>query len=160
MIFRETLIPCSRFPRVSKYYTYSRFSKDQTDLQDVSVHVFSNIFKISDLQQTDISSFCLRYFLIFAWISWSHLVYPKLKRICFLGPWTRPLNPRTMKMIVFRTFLKWNQKVTSPKWSRIILRSFWPILFVEFIVQMVPQTPQTPNLDFSPDFPGFSIGIL
>ena len=39
---------------------------------------------------------------------------------------------------------KWNRKITSPKWNRIILR-------IQVIVKMAPQTP-TPKTNISPDF--------
>ena len=65
-------------------------------------------------------------------------------------------NPKIVRMVGGRVFPKWNLKVTSPKPSRIIMRSFWAPLFSKFIVKMVPQTPQTPTPDFSwifVDFP-------
>ena len=63
-----------------------------------------------------------------------------------------------MKMMGFQVLPEWNRKVTSPKWSRVILRSFRAILLMIFTIKMAPQTPQTPNPQFSQDFPGISIG--
>ena len=55
----------------------------------------------------------------------------------------------------FRVVLKWILKVTNPKWSRIILRSFWAHLSIIFTIKMPPPRPQTPNPDFVPYFPDF-----
>ena len=86
--------------------------------------------------------------------------------------WSRPLGPKIMKNMTFSIFPKWKLKVTSPKWSRIILRSFRATLFLEFTIKIAPRPPdpktvfcqifhknsaffrpQTP-LDPNPGFPG------
>ena len=55
----------------------------------------------------------------------------------------------------FQVFPKWNRKVASPKWSRIIMRSFWAIQRLKFTVKMRFQTPPDPKSGFSLDFPRF-----
>ena len=47
-------------------------------------------------------------------------------------------------------FLNWILKVASPKWSRIVLQSFWVILVIVFVVKMAapdPPRPQIGNVD-------------
>ena len=67
--------------------------------------------------------------------------------------------PKTMTMIAFLVFPKWNRKVTSPKWSRIILRSFWAINnLINIYNWHGPPTPLNPKSAFVPGFPGSSIG--
>ena len=71
---------------------------------------------------------------------------------------SRPLGPKIMSMKTFRVFPKWNPKVISPKWSRIILRRFWANLLFNFAIKMAPLTVPDPKCGFSPDFPRFSTG--
>ena len=71
------------------------------------------------------------------------------RRILVLGVMDTSENPKIMKMTGFRAFPKWNQKITIPKRSRIILRSFWATLLCKFTIKMTPQTPRTPNPKFS-----------
>ena len=66
-------------------------------------------------------------------------------------------NPKIMKMRTFRGFPKWSRKVTSPKWSRIIRRSFRATLFLKFTIKMVPPPcSETPD----PEFPSFFVNLL
>ena len=58
-------------------------------------------------------------------------------------------NSKTMNMMGVWLFLKGIRKVTSQKWSRIIIRSFWVILWIKFTIKMSPQIPQTPKLQCS-----------
>ena len=44
---------------------------------------------------------------------------------------------------------KWNLKVTSPKWSRIMLRSFRPLFSQHLQSKLPPRPPQTPTPDSS-----------
>ena len=123
------------------------------DVQDCSALVFSNIFRN-----------CLPGFLIspnsmfHKWF-WFFLNYfgviwcPKIKYNWCWKSCSRPLGPTTMNMMSFRVFLWWIRKITSPKWSGMILRSFWAILWMKFTVKMPSQTPQTPSPDFSLFFP-------
>ena len=66
--------------------------------------------------------------------------------------WSRPPGPKTMKLKGFRVFPKWNRNVTNPEWSRIILRSFWATLLVEFTIKMPPQDPFRPQIRSFPRF--------
>ena len=45
----------------------------------------------------------------------------KVKKNWFWGPLTLQLSPKTMNIMEFQVFPKWNRQVTNPKWSRIIL---------------------------------------
>ena len=74
--------------------------------------------------------------------------------------WFWRLRTRPMQMRGFRVFPKWNRNVTNPRWSRIILRSFWPPLFSTSKIKMGPQTPPDPKTRISTDFPGFPTGNL
>ena len=67
-------------------------------------------------------------------------------------------HPKIMKIRMCRVLPKWILKVTSPKGSRIILWSFWGILFLKFTVKMPPRPPR-PQIRIFQDFPGFSIRI-
>ena len=62
----------------------------------------------------------------------------------------------SMKMMGFRVFLKWILKVASPKWSRIILLSFWAILLMTFTIKTTP--PPDPIRPRIQKFRGFPIG--
>ena len=88
-----------------------------------------------------------------SWIIWSLFVPPTLNLI---GLGSHGHAHQVRKLWKW-DFPKRKLKVTSPKWNRIILQSFWATFLMKFTIKMVPQTPQTPNLDF-PDFPRFSIG--
>ena len=86
----------------------------------------------------------------FSSIIWSNLVGPKLQIIGF-GSHGHKQKTKTMKNEGVRIFPKWIQKVTSPKWSRIIVRSFRATLFWKITVRMAPQThPPDPKLWFFP----------
>ena len=77
-----------------------------------------------------------------------YLSISKVKNNWFGESLSRPPGPKTTKMEGVGVLPKWNRKVTSPKSSRIILRSFWATLFSKFTVEM-PPPPQTPNQAFS-----------
>ena len=70
----------------------------------------------------------------------------KVKYNCFKESWTRPKIRESSKWWGFGP--KLILKVTSPKWSRIILRSFRAHLFLKFTVKFPAPDPNT-------DFPGF-----
>ena len=70
----------------------------------------------------------------------------------FLGIMNTSKNPKIMNMKGFRVFPKLNRKVTSPKWSRIIIRSCWAILLLIFTIKMPRSWPKH-ALIFSYDFP-------
>ena len=77
----------------------------------------------------------------------------KVKDNGFWEPWSCPLGPKIMKMKTFLIFGKSKLKVTSPMWSRIILRSFWATPLFKFRVNMAPRTT-------SPPFRKFSISLI
>ena len=124
-----------------------------TDRQDLSVSVFSNK---SNEWSSDIS----RFLKIFDWNNsvfflnsldsfgaskvWNNLV---------LGPMVTSTRPDNMKMRGFRISSWWIPEVICPKWSRVILRSFWANLLIKFSVEMTPQTPPDPKSEFLPGFP-------
>ena len=84
------------------------------------------------------------------WVqSWKRLV---------LGVMDRSENPKTMEMLTSRVLTKWNREVTTAKWSRIILRSFWATLFQKNTRKKAPQTPWDPKTEFYQVFPGISVG--
>ena len=70
---------------------------------------------------------------------------PKINNIGFGESWSPPLGPETMNMKGFRVFTKWILKVTTPKWSRITLRSFGAIQVQNLQQKLPPRPPQTPN---------------
>ena len=51
-------------------------------------------------------------------------------------------NPEMMKMKGFRSPIQANRKVTSPKWSRIIIQSFWPYLFHKYTTKIATKCKQ------------------
>ena len=67
---------------------------------------------------------------------------PQIKYNWCWESWSRPLGPKTMSMMGFRVSPTWNPKGTSPKWSRIILRSFWATLLYS---RSGSQNGQAPN---------------
>ena len=81
----------------------------------------------------------------------------KVRNKWFWGSWSCLLGPKIMIMMNFLIFGKWNRKVTSPKWSRIVLQSFWATLFSKLSVKMGWQTTLDPKCKFS-HFLWFSIG--
>ena len=87
---------------------------------------------------------CVRWFWCLQ--SWKELV---------LGVVDASIKSEKHKIMNCRVFPKWNLKVTIPKRSRIILRSFWDNLLIIFN-NATPTHPQTPNLDFSQTFYGKS----
>ena len=64
----------------------------------------------------------------------------------------RRRRPQNHENEGFNVFPKWNRKVTSPKWSGIILRSFWAILVIIFTIEMAPD-PLVPKSAFFRAFP-------
>ena len=92
-----------------------------------------------------LESYCFNNDTVLSGIIWSHLVLPELEIIVF-GNGGHVKHPKVMKMGVCGGFAKWSGKVTSPKWSRILLRSFWATLLLEFEVKMAPQTPSRPQI--------------
>ena len=64
------------------------------------------------------------------------------RRWLLLGPMDTSQNPKTMEIIGFRVFQKWSRKVSRPKWSRIVLRSFRAIRFLKFTIELPPQAPK------------------
>ena len=63
--------------------------------------------------------------------------------------------PKKHKMMTVGFFGKWILKVTSPQWSRIILRSFWANLLMKFVTKIAPRTLPDPESGFCP---GSSMG--
>ena len=93
--------------------------------------------KIIFISRQELSTFL--YFL-------KYLGVPQIKYNWLWESWSRPLGVNAIKMAGFRVFLKWNRKVISPEWSRIILRSFWANVFSKSYNKHGPPDPQTPNL--------------
>ena len=146
------------------------------NVQELPVHIFGrywSIFYIFRKYQTAVrffstrafqtcSSLCIyivlcfqKYFrkwsCYFPWTIGGHLVSPQLK-ILGCGSPVHVQNLKIMERMTVRIFPKWNRKVTNPKRSRRIIRSFWATLFLKITIKTAPQTPQTPN----PDFPRIS----
>ena len=71
----------------------------------------------------------------------------------FWDSWRRLAGSKSMKMIGVRVLPKWHRKVLSPKWSKMILRSFCVILLSIFTINIASQTLQTPNANLSRIFP-------
>ena len=128
------------------------------------IQVFQNIRRIfrifrrasfpifSKLEITKISRFPnmkdINVVFGFSWTIWTKFVYAKFKTIRF-GSHGHVHKSKNHEMMTFRVSPKWNQKVTSFNWSRISLRGFWTTLFSYLTIRMAPQTPQTPNPEFS-----------
>ena len=66
-------------------------------------------------------------------------------------------NPKTMKMKGFRVSQNEIQKVTSPKWSRIIIQSCWTNLLIKFTIKMASQTTRDAKSGFFPHLLDFLI---
>ena len=100
----------------------------------------------------------LGFLPIFCFKDASEIVLNYLQQVCV----SRVDNNcfwETMKMS-FRISPKWNRKVTNPKWTWIIIRSFRAYLFLKFTIKMSPPTPPPPDPKSGCfwKFPGFSIG--
>ena len=67
---------------------------------------------------------------------------PKIQNSWFCESWTPPGHPEIMTV---RILWLASRKVISPKWSRIILRSFWPYLPHKLIVNMTWTTTKSPK---------------
>ena len=122
-----------RIFRIVRHASFPTFS----NLDFQYVYISKNIISQED------SGFFLNSFESFG--------FSKVQNNWFRESWSRPLGPRTIKMKGFQVLPKWNRKVISRKWSRIISRSFWAILLLKFTVSMAPQTP---NPELSRIFPG------
>ena len=128
----NVLIPYSRI---------SRFFK--TNLQDLSAPVFSNISEFSIVQDHETSQhnispkhLCISIVLL------DMCEYPGVSKVqnnWFGESWTCPKIWTQWKWWVFEFFPKWNRTVTSPTWSRIIIRSFRATLFLKLTVKMSPR---------------------
>ena len=70
----------------------------------------------------------------FSWIVWGVLVSPKINNIGF-GSHGHVQKSRNHENEGFRFLPSPNWKVTSPKWSRMILWSSWPYLFHKLIIK-------------------------
>ena len=55
--------------------------------------------------------------------------------------------------IILRVSRSWNRKVTNPKWSRIIQRSFWATLVFKFTIKMAPKPPPNHKSGIVPSSP-------
>ena len=115
-------------------------SRKKTDLEDVSVPIFSNIFNLLAFPKRDFLKQYLRK-LIRDFLKLFGVIWCLQGWILVLGVMNTSRNLKIMKIKALGVFPKWNRKVASPKWSRIILRSFWVILLIIFTVEMTPQTP-------------------
>ena len=91
-----------------------------------------------------------------------YLKYPGLvsknKSYRFWESWTRPLGPRTMQMMGVRILTNWNRKITSPKWSRIVLRHSGDS-FQNIYNKNGPPDRLEPHIAFFLDFVVSSIGV-
>ena len=79
------------------------------------------------------------------------LRYPSVTKKKYYWFWDLEPRPKIEKLRKWWVsgFSKWwNRIVINPKWSRIILRSFWAILFIIFTIKIAPQTPIDPKSDF------------
>ena len=91
---------------------------------------------------------------VFSWIIWGVLVSPK-RNIFGLGSHGHVRKSENHEMLqIFRVFPKWSLKLTSPKWSRIVLRSFWAILSIIFTMKITAE-PLDPKSAFYSDFLDF-----
>ena len=89
----------------------------------------------------------LKFFVV-SWNILNNYTRFKNRNICFWGSWTRPLGPKNMRMRTVLILPKWNGKVTSPTWSRIIIWSFWAALLIKFAIKTaITKAPQTPDLN-------------
>ena len=77
----------------------------------------------------------------------------------FRGSWTCPPGPNIMEMMTLWVFVKWKLKVTSPIWSRIILRSFLPFQSSKHRMKMTSQTPTGCVISFWQLFIGVLVSI-
>ena len=117
-----------------------------------SVPIFSKIFKMCEVQHFVISKHnILWYEFGLSKVFSKYCGVPEIKYNWFCERWSRPLGPKTDGNDGFQFLLKWNRKVTHPKWSRIIIRSFRPTLL---LISTIPPPPDPPNPEsgFFPDF--------
>ena len=129
-----------------------------SDLQEVSAPVFSNMFKMFDFRKLryqtiifakKVSGFFLYLFEVIWWVRNSTWL--------LLGLIDTSQNPEIMEMMGFQVLPKWNRKADSPKWSRIITRSFLGHSFLKIYNKNGPRPPD-PKSGFLLDFPGFPLG--
>ena len=138
----QILIPYSRLSRIYK-----------TDLRDFSARVCPIKWEIVDVRNFEISKITcfenvLGVFLELFRIIWTS----KIENNWFGEAWTRPKIRKARRWGLF-VFPEINRKVISPKWSRIILRSFWANLLIEFTIEMARQTPPLrPQIQIFLDF--------
>ena len=79
----------------------------------------------------------------FPWIIWGILGSPKIQIIGFRSH-AHIQKSRIHRNDGFLSFPQSNQKIISPAWSRIILRSFCPYLFYKFTIKMLRKSKQSP----------------
>ena len=102
------------------YPKFKIFKKQKTDLRDYPAPLLKNnkaISNSSGFPQIRISTN-------------DSGVLANVKVSWFGVSWSHPLGPENHKNSGFLVFPKSNRKVTSSKWSRISLRSFWAIIFI------------------------------
>ena len=132
----------------------------QMDIQDFPTPAFSNVFRIFDIQDFEISpNHMFEKWFGISWIIWSHLVSPKLNIIGF-GSHGHLQKSEKHEKDRFSVYPKWNPKVTPPKRSRIALQSLWANFSIKFTIKMAPQTLPDPKSDIFLGFLRFSIGNL
>ena len=100
-----------------------------------------------------------KYYLPKVFRFFDYLEYPgvsKYKQHWCWESWKRPPSPKIIKMMTCWVYPKLILKVSSSKWSRMILRSFCAILLMKFIIKMPPPAPNPldPKSTIFPDFPG------
>ena len=103
---------------------YSGFQKYWTEFR-ISQHASFPKLSISEIAEFRKNNICkmMLDFLVFV----KSFGGAKVHYNGFWGPWTFPPGPNIMKIMTFLTCGEWKLKVTCPKWSRIILRSFWAL---------------------------------
>ena len=89
-----------------------------------------------DFQHIVFSKMIWKFPEFFGVIWWSHS--PELLVLAPMVTSARFEKHENDDLSVFPT---WNRKVTSPKWSRIILQSFWATFWFRIIIKFAPQTP-------------------
>ena len=97
-----------------------------------------SISEISRSPKSDISPKWFGYFLVLVEVSWRLQSWTSL----VLGLMVTSGRSEKHENDGLSSFAKWHRQVLSPKSSKIIMRSFW-------VMKIAPQTPQTPNPDFS-----------
>ena len=118
---------------------------------------FSHIFELFDFRQVEIPQFMFSNMVqdfccsevIRCLQKWTNML---------LGVTDTSARSKIMNMIGFRVFLKWILKVTSPKRSRITLRSSWANLFLKFTIKLPHPDPPRPRIRIFNGSLGFSVG--